>query len=801
MMVRSVGSRARSRSEPPDGAGVGLNALPTYRGPVPLTSFIGRRTERDVLAGLLEGHRLVTATGPGGVGKTRLSLAVAEAVAPSFADGVGFVDLVPVADDTMVVASVADGIGVPERAGVTRTDGLLSALRDRHYLLVLDNCEHVLQGARSCIGAIVASCPRVTVLATSRTRLLLAGETVFAVPGLSLEGPGGGDAVALFATRVSAAGAGTLSDDDLEVGRAICADLDGMALAIELAAARVASFGVDGLRRVLATSHELLTVSHALDERHSSLRATIDWSYDLLDSEQQRLLRIAAVFAAPFDIESAASITGHAGPDLVSRLGQLVDWNLIGLQPGRPTRYRVLESIRQYAADRSAHVQELDELRSRHLAWAQHRVTELLARAPGETAWCDEVDAVIDDACAAATWASADDSRLAAAAALDASIAATLFQRGRVAEAQQRYELAASLTTDTCQRHEYLLLAAGSALSRYAGDEAVSLLERAATEAIQAGEQATAAGDLARVVIWRHRHRTTMSNPISAEATEALLSEARRLGAETPSVEAAIAVAVAVQEDVARSGAAGEKAIALATVTGDPLLLDAALDQLTAAQVERGDLRAAADTVAARLATITRLPIDARTGMSHVAVRLLAAHVDLGLGRLSAARRHADALAGLPFLREELHVGLARRLEVDAMAGDFDEVLRLAESFQTGWIRAGRPQVNNFGSAAYAVAMVHGMRGDEAERERVDRDRASRLPRPRRGRRRHLRVAGGLRQPPLAPPGPTGRGTEGAVHGTRRDPGQDALVPAADAALVRRVLGGSFSPRRRPRPR
>ena len=800
MMVRSVSSSARSRSEPPDGAGDGLNALSTNRGPVPLTSFVGRRAERDALARLLEGHRLVTATGPGGVGKTRLSLAASEAVAPSFADGVAFVDLVPVADDTMVVAAVADGIGVPERAGVTRTDGLLSALRDGHYLLVLDNCEHVLQGAGSCIWSIVTSCPGVTILATSRTRLLLAGETVFAVPGLSLDGPGGGDAVALFATRVSAAGAGTLSDDDLEVGRAISADLDGMALAIELAAARVASFGMDGLRRVLATSQELLTVGHAVDERHGSLRATIDWSYDLLDSEQQRLLRIAAVFAAPFDIESATSVTGQAAPDLVNRLGQLVDWNLIGLQPGRPTRYRVLETIRQYAADRSAHVQELDELRSRHLAWAEQRLTELLARAPGDAAWCDEVDAVIDDARAAATWASASETRRATAALLDDSIAATLFQRGRVAEAQQRYELAASLATDACERHEYLLRAAGSALSRYAGDEAVSLLERAATEAIQAGEQATAAGDLARLVIWRHRHRTTMSNPISAEATEALLAEARRLGTGSPSVEAAIAVAVAIKEDAARSHATSERAIELAAADGDPLLLDAALDQLTAAQVERGDLRAAADTLAARLATITRLPVDARTGMSHVAVHLLAAHVGLGLGRLGAARGHADALAGLPFLREELHVGLARRLEVDAMAGDFDEVLRLAESFRTGWIRAGRPQVNNFGSAAYAVAMVHGMRGRRRTRG-VDRDHASRLPRPRRGRRRHLRVAGGLRRPPLAPPGSTGHGTEGAVHGTRRDPRQDSLVPAVDAALVRRDLGGSFSPRRRRRRR
>jgi predicted ATPase/DNA-binding CsgD family transcriptional regulator len=687
--------------------------------PIPLTAFIGRRAEVDALGQLLRTSRLVTATGPGGVGKTRLGVAVAGALAPELTHGVVFVDLVTVTDDTMVVAAVADAAHVPEATGIDRRDALHAALRDRTCLLVVDNCEHLLAGARQCIVELLAACPQVRVLATSRVRLLATGETVFPVPGLSLDAADGhGDAVALFAARIAASGVRDgLTDDDLATARTICERLDGMALAIELAAARVASFGVDGVDRMITQGHGFLAVGHASDERHGSLRAAIDWSYRLLDDDQRDLLRATSVFAAPFDVDAAAAVTGRSVTTLVEALGRLVDWNLISLRAGRPTRYRVLETIRQYAAERSSERAELVELRGRHLAWSASTLSSLAARAPGDEAWCAEVDQLMDDARAALAWAATVPERRAGAAALAALIAAVSFQRGRPAEAQRRYEQAADLVDDAGRRRDLLLRAAGSALTRYVGDDAVDLYRRVAGEARRAGDHDTAAVAIARIVTVQHRHIGTMVEHVTSEQTETLLAEASRLSSGRSDVEAAIVVAAACRSDIPRSLTVARHGVDAARPTGDPLLLDAALDQLCASQLEAADLAGAAETVATRLAALAAVPIDALSGMDHADARLMGAHVDLGLGRFPSARRHADDLAALPFLREERHVGLARRIEVDALAGQFDDVLSAAASFLAGWDRAGRPRVNNFGSAAYAVAMVHGMRDDHAGRE------------------------------------------------------------------------------------
>ncbi|MET0460232.1 MAG: LuxR C-terminal-related transcriptional regulator, partial [Ilumatobacteraceae bacterium] len=563
------------------------------------------------------------------------------------------------------------------------------------------------------------ACPRVRVLATSRIRLLSAGESVFAVPGLSLEptADGVGDAVALFATRVAAGGRrDALTGDDLAAARTICDRLDGMALAIELAAARVASFGVDGVDRMITDGHAFLAVGHAADERHGSLRAAIDWSYHLLDDDQRRLLRNASVFVSPFDLAAATAVTGRPATALLEALGRLVDWNLVGLRPGRPTRYRVLETIRQYATERSAELGELDDVRSSHGSWCESMLTDLLARAPGDDVWCAQVDDVLDDARAALAWAAAVDERRADAAALADLIAAVSFQRGRSAEAQRRYEQAADLVEEDDRRGDLLRHAAGSALARYAGDEAIALCRRVLAVALAAGDRDAAAVAVARIVTTQHRYDGTMTDRITGEQTVALLAQARDLSSGAPAVEAAIDVAEACRSDLPRSAATAVKAVEAARRAGDPLLVDAALDQLCTSRLEAGDLAAAAEIVESRPPGMATVPIDALSGMDHVDVHLMGAHVHLGLGRLPLARRHADDLSALPFLREERHVGLARRIEVDALAGEFDDVLTAAASFLRDWERAGRPRVNNFGRAAYAVAMVHGMRGDDTAR-------------------------------------------------------------------------------------
>ena len=218
--------------------------------PSALTPFVGRVSERSALAGALFEHRLVTAVGPGGVGKTRLALSVALDVAGRFADGVWFVDLVPVTDTQLIASAVATALGLGERHNGSAEDTLENWLVDRETLLVLDNCEHLLDGVVVLLERLLARAPRLVVLATSRARLLVPFEWVFLVPGLSAETDDGGpgDAVELFLARAASAGSVPAAADTPRVA-AVCRGLDGMALAIELAAARFPSCGLDGLKR------------------------------------------------------------------------------------------------------------------------------------------------------------------------------------------------------------------------------------------------------------------------------------------------------------------------------------------------------------------------------------------------------------------------------------------------------------------------------------------------------------------------------------------------------------------------
>ncbi len=688
--------------------------------PAPLTSFVGRTEERRRLADAVRAGRLVTATGPGGVGKTRLALAAAEDLAAELPDGVVFVDLVGVSGDDLVVGAVADAVGVPEHSGAARGAALVAALRDRSGLVVLDNCEHVLEGARACVADLQRGCPSVRVLATSRTRLHLAGETVVAVPGLTVgpaEDPSAGDAVRLLVERV-VAGGGTdpVAAGDGELARTLCAALDGIALGIELAAARVPTFGIDGLLRALAEGHDVLTSPHDPDERHGSLRAAIDWSYRLLEPAEQDTLRTVAVFAVPFDLDAAAGLLGRPAGELLPVLGRLVELNLMSLRAGAPTRYRVLETIRQDAAERSAALGELDELHRRHARWCRSAAAALLELVPGDAGWCREVDRVLDEARAALTRPVAGAAEREDARTLAVLVAELAFQRGRPGEARARYEQAADLAADPRVRHDDLVLAARCASVRYEGDAAVALLERAAAVAGAAGDAEQAGLDLAHVVLLRHRMDGTMSAPMTRAETEAALARAAALAGDSEKVAGAIAVAAACFTFADADLALTERAVAAATVTGDLLLLDAARDQLCAARLATGDLDGAADAVRTRIETLRSVPVDARSGMDHADAHYMAAYVDLAAGRLVSGRRHSEALEGLPFLRDEPHVGRARRLEIDALAGDVESVLEVSERFRTGWLRAGRPVVNNFGPPAYAVAMVHGMRGDDARR-------------------------------------------------------------------------------------
>ncbi|MFI5952729.1 ATP-binding protein [Cryptosporangium sp. NPDC051539] len=741
-LLRKLGvadRRALARLAPVESRVVTRPALPT-----PLTPFVGRVQELEGLTAAVTADRLVTATGPGGVGKTRLALAVAHRVAAGYPSGATFVDLVRVVDPTMVVAAVADAVGVPERAGVNREQALLAALAGHDGLLVVDNCEHVVDGVRACVERLLTACPSVRVLATSRIRLMLPFETVFPVPGLSFEA----DASELFTARMVAAGSVFPDAGERGVIGEICRSLDGVALAIELAAARVPAIGLDGLAGAIDAHLPLLTLGHRTDHRHRSLRATIDWSYALLDDDERAALRAAALFAARFDASALAELLlgpqgsgpqgsgpqgsgpqgsgpqgsgpqgsgpQGSGPQTLAILGRLVDWNLVTVSPGPITRYRMLETIRQYATS----LEDLEDLREAHLRWVRGQLTALLAGADGGPAageeWCRAVDGVLDDARAALRWAGGHPSRHPDAIALAVLIADVSFQRGRPGEAQQRYEQAAGWASEPADRRRHLRRAAGAAAARNVGADAVDLLERAAGDL---EDPDGAAEDLALAVMYQYRCPGIIGRTVDVDRVEALRARAHRSSVGGPRAEAALAMADGwAPGSAARSRPHTDTAIRLTRALGDPILRSMVYDQLIALEMGDANLEAALDAARDRMTAMAGLPVDTRTGFELFDGFHMASHLFLAVGNLPEARRYADAVTALPFFREEQHIGLARRVEVDTLAGNFHTVAEYGDRIERDWTRAGRPVASNLGVSAYCIAAAHAMRGDPAAQE------------------------------------------------------------------------------------
>ncbi len=332
-------------------AAVGVHGFPAV-----LTSFVGRAGAVREVAGLLEEYRLVTVTGPGGVGKTRLAGEVARWVADRFADGVWLAELAPVRDPVRVAPAVAVALGVREQPRMSAADALMRVLARRQLLVVLDNCEHVIEEAAQLCAGLLSACDDVRVLVTSRERLRIAGEVAYRLAPLPVPGPGddsaGAEAVTLFADRARAADAGfALTDQNrADVGRLV-GRLDGMPLAIELAAARVEALGVSQLLDRMDDRVALLAGGDRLAAgRHRSLAAAAGWSYQLLTEHERRVFRRLSVFPAAFTLEAAGAVAGERAAPAVLRL---VECSL--LVPPRPgpdgrSRYGMLETLRDYGA-------------------------------------------------------------------------------------------------------------------------------------------------------------------------------------------------------------------------------------------------------------------------------------------------------------------------------------------------------------------------------------------------------------------------------------------------------------------
>jgi predicted ATPase len=700
--------------------------------PAPLTSFVGRTAERAALAAALGEHRLVTAVGPGGVGKTRLALSVVGDVAGRYADGAWYVDLVPVTDPAMVAPAIAAALGLGERQGRSSEDIVLGWLMPRQALLVLDNCEHLLDGMAALVERLLAGSPRLSVLLTSRARLLVPFEWVFPVPGLSVETGGGpGDAVELFAARTAAAGS-PLAPGDMERVAAVCRGLDGMALAIELTAARFPSLGLDGIEAGLADRMNLLAGGRRANDRHRSLRSALDWSYALLAPEDQAVLRRLAVFAAPFTAAAAEVVCAGwppaEGGTTGAALARLADQSLLVLVADTSgTRYRALETIRQYGAGQLEAEGEAVQAAGRHLGWCLDASAALGLPSRDDRAWRLAFDQLADELRAALRWAAGHAPPEPRAYRLAMTLAGLTFARGLPGESQRRYEQAAELAPDAGQAAAALRWAAGAAKSRHVGDDAFRLHQAAAEAAIRAGDRTGAAADLAEAAEMIGRARGLMATAPADGQAEALLARAWALawadrdvaqGARMLSAQARLVASEAFNRDEIDPVAAEltDRAIALARSAGDLLTESAALDELTAVQLGRGELRAALASTLRRLEILSAVPMTARTALEHADALYMATECATAAGDLSTARELAERIRELPFHREEGHLATARLVVVTTLTGQWDEALVLAGQFREGWERAGRPRAGNLTRSAYAAATVHGLRGDDEAR-------------------------------------------------------------------------------------
>ena len=346
---------------------LGNPALPNNL-PAQLATFVGREKELSEVRALVESSRLVTLTGAGGCGKTRLGIQLAAGLLDGSGDGVWLVELAAVSDEPAVAPAICQALGIAAQPARPALDVLLDALAPQDMLIVLDNCEHLIGACAKTADAIVRRCPRVRLVATSREPLGVGGEIIYRVPPLSLPGPGesgssaagSSDAVALFIERARAQGTGLSVDEaTAPLVVSICARLDGLPLAIELAAARLRSLSLRGLADRLDQRFRLLTGgSRTAPARQQTLEATVDWSYSLLHGAEQLLLGRLSVFAETFDLDAAEAVCGFGDIeafDVTGLLGPLVDKSLVVAEPaGEALRYRLLETIRQFAAERLA---------------------------------------------------------------------------------------------------------------------------------------------------------------------------------------------------------------------------------------------------------------------------------------------------------------------------------------------------------------------------------------------------------------------------------------------------------------
>ena len=699
----------------------------------PLTSFVGRERELVEIKRLLPGTRLLTIVGVGGIGKTRLALQAAGEVTTAYRDGAWLVELGAITDPGFVPTTAAQVLGVAERIGWSLTAALCGHLKGRELLLLLDNCEHLVDACATLVEAILLAAPRVTILATSREPLQTAGEQLYQLQPLSLPADRAtadacleSEAVELFVERARLHqpefdAKGTRIAPVVE----LCNHLDGIPLAIELAAACVGALSVEQINAHIDERFRLLTHGRRTAlARQQTLRATFDWSYELLREEAQKLLRRLAVFPGSFTLEAAAAVAfdeATAGGEAIDVLSRLVAASLVVAdRVGVDVRYRLLETTRAYALEKLARANESSALRRRHGEFFR----AMFERAPeewhhiAETDWRARYEPELDNVRAALDWAFGADGDAAIGIALSAVAGELWFVLGLWHEGQQWLDVAVGgIGPGTSDRDQALLwqsLGEMWAMERPA--QAVAAYERAIQLYRRAGDRPVPAV----VFIWLAEGLARMGR---IEQAATVLAEAHTvLDHAAPSRTWAVyflALGTVKRESGNLAGAREDyrKCLSLArSAEAESLILSAVLF-LADLTWETGDLDTAESGFCEAAALIRRRPRPPKGMLGLCLTNLAGIHTERGeLDEALAAARE-----GLPLRKESGytwgamdHVALRA-----ALAGKTANAARLAGYADAAYVAKATPRQGN---EARARSRLH-----TVLRERVEADALERL--------------------------------------------------------------------------
>ncbi|MFE3289164.1 ATP-binding protein [Rhodococcus sp. NPDC059234] len=592
--------------------------------PHELTNFIGRRRELGEVRRLLSESRLVTLIGMGGVGKTRIALRAAANLQQEFEDGVWLVELGALSEPDLLADTVAAALGLRERVARSPLPLLIDFLAGRRALIVLDNCEHLVAEVAEFTTAVLSACPQVRILATSREALSAGGEAVLRVPPLTVPGPdttaslrglGRYEGVTMFEARARAAVPGfSLTEDNQVTVAEICQRLEGLPLAIELAAARLRALSPKQILQRLTNRYRLLTTGNRVaPSRQQTLQLCIDWSHDLLSERERTLWRRLAVFAGGFELDAAGEVSGFAEGELIDVLASLVDKSiLIGEETGAVVRYRMLETIREYGLEKLTEAGESALLRQRHQDWCVRLTLQAEAEWIGkrQLEWIARFDRTRADLRGALEFSVTAAADPDAALHMVAAIYPYWVSRGLYSEGRYWIERALARADGSPTAMRVSALCLGSMLALMQGDVEAARVWTDTARTLAQSEDDPAVSAFA---VSASGYLATFTGDFAGatECFEASLPTLRTEGGLLARVGTLVGLAMAcgLAGDSSRAIACHEEVIALTESHGESMYRSYSLSMLGLAVWERGDTKRAAHLIEEAI-RLTRLVDD-----------------------------------------------------------------------------------------------------------------------------------------------------------------------------------------------